>query len=730
MPSRSSTERIHHLVGDFTTVASKRISDKQIDAAIQTLQELAYNLWWSWNPSAQQIFQELSPFFWEHSNHNPVEVMHWVSGYELRGRLQDPALFEHVSDVCKRFRSYMTQKRTWAAKHAPSLKKAPVAYFSAEFGLHESLRIYSGGLGILSGDHAKSASDLGLPFVGVSLFYRQGYFNQQISADGWQQELYPTYDPLKLPLTLVRDKKGNPVICEVQIGSAIVAFRAWVVNVGRVKVYLLDTNLPQNDDRSREITAHVYGGDQTTRISQEIVLGIGGVRLLRALGIMPSVFHMNEGHSAFLTLELLREQLVAGKPLDKAEAFVRQHCVFTTHTPVPAGHDRFTRDLMAGALQKFTDSLGLSLDHVMGYGRIRPQDINETFCMTVLALKLSRAANGVSHLHGKTSVEMWKELFKDWQKKDDPIGAITNGVHINGWASPTASQWWSRQLGERWHEHICDGAYWKKVVDPKKISDQDLWALRTTLRRELVEFARKRLREQHLRHGGDGFGVYDSILSPEVLTIGFARRFATYKRAPLFFRDLEWAIRILNNRERPVQIIFAGKAHPRDDAGKHFIQEIIHVTKRLDLFGKVVFIEDYDINVARYLVSGADVWLNTPRRPMEACGTSGQKVILHGGVNVSTMDGWWREAFDGKNGWKIGEDATAPTEHEQDDKDAAALRDVLEKEVIPLFYDRGKDGIPHAWLKRVRHSMATLIPQYNTDRMVIEYTKKYYLPHV
>lgn len=705
----------------------KRIADKHIDRLAAELHDLSHNLWWSWNPSAQLIFQELSPFFWEHSNHNPVEVMHWISGAELRGRLQDPEFFKHVSEVTGNFRAYINQKRTWGAKNAAQLKKAPVAYFSAEFGLHESLRIYSGGLGILSGDHAKSASDLGLPFVGISLFYRQGYFSQQISNDGWQQELYPTYDPLKLPLTLVKDKKGNPVICNVQLNGMHVAFQAWAVHVGRVTVYLLDTNLPHNDDRSREITAHVYGGDQTTRIAQEIVLGVGGVRLLREIGIHPSVFHMNEGHSAFLTLELLREQLAAKKPLDKAEQTVRQQCVFTTHTPVPAGHDRFSRDLMNTAFQKYADGMGLSIDQLMAYGRIRPEDINETFCMTVLALKMSRDANGVSQLHGRTSVQMWKDLYPDWTKDEDPIGSITNGVHINGWASPTASQFYSRTLGPKWHEHIRDARYWHKAIESKKVSDADLWALRTSLRRELIEFARKRLREQHLRHGGDGIGVYENLLSPDVLTIGFARRFATYKRAPLFFRDMEWAIRMLNNKEKPVQLIFAGKAHPRDDAGKHFIQEIINMTKRLDMFGKVVFIENYDISVARYLVSGADVWLNTPRRPMEACGTSGEKVILHGGLNVSTMDGWWREAYDGKNGWAVGEDATAPTDHEQDDKDAYSLRTTLETEVVPLFYDRGKDGIPRAWLKRVRHSMATLIPQYNTDRMVVEYARKYYL---
>lgn len=709
-------------------MALKRISDKHIDSLIAQLHELAHNLWWSWHPSAQQIFQELSPFFWEHSNHNAVEVMNWITGAELRGRLQDPGFFAHVEEVCAEFKAYMNQKSTWASKNAPSLKKNPVAYFSAEFGLHESLRIYSGGLGILSGDHAKSASDLGLPFVGISLFYRQGYFSQLISNDGWQQELYPNYDPRKLPLTLVTDKKGNPVICSVEINGYEVAFQAWAIHVGRVKVYLLDTDLPQNDDKSREITAHVYGGDQTTRIAQEIVLGIGGVRLLRALGVQPSVFHMNEGHSAFLTLELLREQMAAKKSLEKAEEFVKQHCFFTTHTPVPAGHDRFSRDLINTAFRRFSEVSGFGIEQLMRYGRIRPEDINETFCMTVLALKMSRDANGVSELHGKTSVQMWKDLYKGWNKKEDPIGAITNGVHINGWASPTASQFWTRTLGPKWRDHIRDASFWKKSVESNKISDADLWALRTTLRRELVEYARKRLREQHLRHGGNGIGMYENILSPDVLTIGFARRFATYKRAPLFFRDLDWAIRMLNNKEKPVQIIFAGKAHPRDDAGKHFIQEIINMTKRLDMFGKVVFLENYDINVARFLVSGSDVWLNTPRRPMEACGTSGEKVLLHGGLNVSTMDGWWREAYDGKNGWQVGEDSTAPTEHEQDDKDAYSLRTIIETEVIPLFYNRGKDGIPHQWLKRVRHSIASLIPEYNTDRMVIDYTKKYYIP--
>jgi starch phosphorylase len=707
-------------------MALKRISDKQIEKLAQELHDLAYNLWHSWNPSAQRVFKELSPFFWEDSNHNAVEVMSWISGQEMKGRLQNPEFFERVNNVCRSFHTYMKEKNTWATRNVPWLKNAPVAYFSAEFGLHESLRIYSGGLGILAGDHAKSASDLGIPLVGISLFYRQGYFRQQISREGWQQEMYPTFDPLRLPLRHVKDKRGNTVICSVQIGSTNVDFQTWAIEVGRVKVYLLDTNLPQNGQFFRDLSAHVYGGDQNNRIGQEILLGIGGVRLLRKLGIQPSVFHMNEGHSAFLTFELLREQLQAKKPLTEAESYVKTHCVFTTHTPVPAGHDRFDRGLMDGNLSSFAATMGMSIEDMMRYGRVHPENTSDPFTMTVLALKMCRSANGVSELHGRISQEMWNDLYPGVQASKVPIGSVTNGVHITGWTSPTASQFWSNHLGPKWIDKFRDAKYWRDSLKSKKISDDELWSFRTALRRELVEFARKRLREQNLRYSPDDIGIFDSVLSPDVLTIGFARRFATYKRAPLLFRDLGWAIRVLSQKERPVQIIFAGKAHPRDDAGKHFIQEVINFTKRVDLFGRVVFIEDYDINVARYLVSGSDIWLNTPRRPMEACGTSGMKVMMHGGLNLSTMDGWWREAYDGNNGWKIGEDTTSSSDQLQDDLDAASLRAVLENQVIPLFYERGKDGIPHQWLKRVRHAMASLIPVFNTDRMVAEYTKKYY----
>lgn len=707
-------------------MTTTKVSDKSVAAAVEDLRSLAYNLWWSWNPEGQQLFRELSPYVWESSNHNPVEVLHWVSPHELRVRLQNQAFYGRVRKVSGDLHDYMSEKRTWAAKTGRSGPGAAIAYFSAEFGLHESLRIYSGGLGILAGDHAKSASDLGLPLSGITLFYRQGYFQQQISGDGWQQERYPGYDPARLPITPVTDAKGKRVTCAVEIGDDTVRLQAWSIRVGRIMLYLLDTDLQENDQKYRELTAHVYGGDQWTRIAQEIVLGIGGVRMLRAIGVRPATFHMNEGHSAFLTLELLSRQLAAGDSVEEAAKFVQSHCVFTTHTPVPAGHDRFDAGLMDGAFRAFMKTAGLTLDQLMRFGREHPDNGGEPFTMTVLALRFCRSANGVSELHGRVSRQMWQSLYPGTAVARVPIGHVTNGIHTAGWTLPTASEFWTTRLGPRWRERLREPRFWHDALSPKTVSDEELWALRMALRRELVEFARKRLREQGLRYGNNDMGAFDHLLSPDVLTIGFARRFATYKRAPLFFRDFEWAFRALNNRETPLQLVFAGKAHPRDDAGKSFIQEIVNISRRGDLFGKVVFIEDYDINVARYLVAGSDVWLNTPRRPMEASGTSGMKIAIHGGLHLSTMDGWWREAYDGHNGWKIGEDTTASTDQMQDDIDGASLRAVLEQEIIPLFYDRGKDGIPHRWLKKIRHAMATLIPAYNTERMVVEYAEKYY----
>ena len=692
---------------------------------VEGLHTVSKNLWWTWQPEAQFIFRELSPRLWEQTNHNPSALMADISSNELKARLGDSDFAQRTAAVLNDFDRYMNEKKTWATTHAKGLK-GPVAYFSAEFGLHESVRIYSGGLGILAGDHTKSTSDLGVPFVGISLFYREGYFQQRISVDGWQQELYVPVDLHRQPAVLVTDKNGNAITCDVRIGFSTVKFVARKISVGRSTIFLLDTNLSENEERFRDITAHVYGGDATTRIAQEIVLGIGGVRMLRAIGIKPSVYHMNEGHSAFLTLELLREEIEKGVSKDQAIQRVVKRCIFTTHTPVPAGHDRFSRDLMTFVFDQKVGAYGMTIDELMKFGGEHPDNPNDPLCMTVLALKMSRAANGVSKLHGQVSREMWKSLFPDKKAADVPIGSVTNGIHVGSWMHERTNYFWKRHLGADWKEHFLEPKYWQKAVDPKVVSDEALWSLRYTLRRKLIEFARYRLHEQHARYG-NGASVYHTVLNPDALTICFARRFATYKRAPLIFTHFEKILTAFNNPDRPVQIIFAGKAHPRDDEGKKFIQKIIEITKHPNLFGKVVFIENYDMNVARYLISGADVWLNNPRRPLEASGTSGQKIAINGGLNCSIMDGWWREGYNGQNGWSIGGDEQPADPQVQDTQDSEYLYTLLSKQIIPEFYDRNANDIPVKWMKRIRNAVATLVPEYNTHRMVAEYVTKYYL---
>ena len=692
---------------------------------MEGLSVLSKNLWWAWNTNAQTIFRELSPQLWEKTNHNAPWLMADISEMEILARLGDEGFAKRVSDVLMEFDVYMNDKKTWASSASKGLKN-PIAYFSAEFGLHESVRIYSGGLGILAGDHTKSASDLGIPFYGVSLFYREGYFEQRISVDGWQNEQYLQVDMKRQPTELVTDKNGGAIVCSVQIGFSKVNFVARRLRVGRSTILLLDTNLPENEERYRDITAHVYGGDSTTRIAQEIILGIGGVRMLRAMGIKPSVYHMNEGHSAFLTLELLREQIAKGISKEHAMEFVKKECMFTTHTPVPAGHDRFSNDLMKFVFDQHVEHYGMTMDELIHFGREHADNPNDIFCMTVLAMKMSRTANGVSELHGAVSREMWKPLYPSAKKVDAvPIGFVTNGIHVESWVCEKTKTFWNEKLGHDWNKHFLEPKYWEKAVDPKNISDEELWALRYSLRRQLIEFARLRLREQHSRYG-NGTAAYETILNPDALTICFARRFATYKRAPLIFTHFEKILHVFNTLEQPVQVIFAGKAHPRDDEGKKFIQRIIEITKHPNLFGKVIFLENYDMNLARYLVSGADVWLNNPRRPLEASGTSGQKVSINGGMNCSIMDGWWREGYDGHNGWSIGGDEQPADAHVQDTQDSQFLYEVLSEKIIPEFYDRDTNGLPHKWIKRMRRAIATLVPQYNTHRMVAEYVKKYY----
>ena len=703
------------------------LSAAVLTGLIAGLNRLARNLYWTWSQEAQDLFNELSPRGWQNLYHNPVAVLHEVSEYELRVRLQDHAFAERVRLVLDRFEGFLKSERTWGRENAPNLLQNPVAYFSAEFGFHESLPIAAGGLGVLAGDHTKSASDLGLGFVGISLFYREGYFMQSINHENWQTEYYAPLDPKNLPIEPVLTPAGEPVIGSLTIAGSDVQFRAWRVNVGRCPVYLLDTNLPDNEPQFRDLTMRVYGGDNTTRIMQEMVLGVGGVRLLRLLGVEPSTWHMNEGHAAFLTLELTREKMAAGLSFDAAAAAVKKECLFTTHTPVEAGHDRFPSELVGYAASKFERRLKLSNRQFMALGRVDPKNEEEPFCMTVLALRMSRAANGVSELHGQVSRKMWQELYPDKTEAEVPIGHVTNGVHLLSWMKGPTRRFWKRAGGANWEESVNTAEFWERVEDPEFVSDEELWALRYNLRREMIEFCRRRLllQGQRLTHGD--YITYDALLNPDALTIGFARRFATYKRAPLIFDRFDEIVELTRDRRRPIQFVFAGKAHPRDDAGKRFIQRIIHLSKFTELKGHLVFIENYDIHVARQMVSGCDVWLNNPRRPLEASGTSGEKCGSHGCLNLSIMDGWWREAYDGANGFAIGPDSQPDSVEEQDRVDSLNLYQTLTEQVIPCFFDRDGNGIPRRWVKMMRHAIATLAPQYNTWRMVQEYTRKYYL---
>jgi len=715
------------------------------------LNQLARNLWWTWNQEAQEVFQSLSPRGWQNLYHNAVAVLHEVSAYEPRVRLQDRAFAQRVLAVRINFHAYLYEKKTWGREHAPALVEHPVAYFSAEFGFHETLPIAAGGLGVLAGDHAKSASDLGLGFVGISLFYREGYFMQTINQDNWQSEYYTLLTPKNLPIEPVLDAKGDPLVCSVEIAMNQVYFHAWRVNVGRCPVYLLDTNRPENEQLYRDLTLRVYGGDSTTRIMQEILLGIGGVRLLRALGVQPSVFHMNEGHAAFLVFELIREKIAEGKSFEELLAATKHECIFTTHTPVEAGHDRFSRDLVNYALHKIQKQLKLSLDGLMALGRLDPKNQSEPFCMTVLALKASRGANGVSELHGRVSRQMWHCLYPDKAVEDVPIGHITNGVHLLGWMKGPVRRFWRRKLtgtdsapedtlvtgdtttfsrrrtSDNWEQIVNDPVFWERMADPDFIADEELWALRYKLRRELLEFCRRRLLIQGQRLTQGDFIAFDHLLNPDALTIGFARRFATYKRAPLIFKKFENIVKLVNDRQRPLQFIFAGKAHPRDEDGKRFIQHIIHLSKYSELKGHLVFIENYDVHVARQMASGCDVWLNNPRRPLEASGTSGMKASCHGCLNFSILDGWWREGYDGTNGFAIGDDSHPDSVEEQDRCDSENLYKTLTEEVIPCFFNRDAHGIPRQWIQKIRRAMVTLVPQFNTWRMVKEYTTKYYV---
>ncbi len=699
---------------------------------IIALRELSKNLWWSWDTEAKQIFEELSPLLWERNNHNPVELLRQISDDELIAR-SDSKFGEKIDRVHSRFTAYLNEKNTWAANNTPELVKNPVAYFSAEFGIHESVRIYSGGLGVLAGDHLKSASDLGINFIGITLFYREGYFRQHLNHDGWQIEDYPLQHPENLPVEKVTRPDGKDLIISVNIAQSEVFAQIWKLKVGRATLYLLDTNISANESHYRDICCRVYGGDQNMRINQEILLGIGGAKLLDRLNIKPTVYHMNEGHSAFLTLELLAKELSEGSSENEAIEKVRSRCVFTTHTPVPAGHDRFSRDMMHYTFDKYLSNIGMKFDDMMRLGSEDKEDTHGLFTMTVLALNLSRSANGVSKLHGEVSRNMWQHLYPEKTVAKVPIGHITNGVHASTWTCGYTEQFW-KQFTDSIDEMTLSREATEAVL--AIISDEELWSLRYNLKRHLIDFIDRYLANQ-LFHQHQHIGLFQNdyyalqagtnTFSPDVLTIGFARRFATYKRAPLVFRDLDRLDRIINHPIRPMQIVFAGKAHPHDDAGKDYIRQIVEHARRPQFAGKVIFLENYNLGIAKRMVSGVDVWLNTPVRPMEASGTSGEKTVLHGGLNFSVLDGWWPEAYNGENGFSIGNGESFENHEEQDRFDAEKVYTTLENQIVPTFYDRNENNIPVKWIKKIRNAIATIAPEYNTHRMVRDYATRYYV---
>ena len=611
--------------------------------------------------------------------------------------------------------------------HCGNLNRRPVAYFSAEFGMHESLPIYSGGLGILSGDHLKSASDLGVPLIGIGLLYQQGYFNQSLNKDGWQQENYVNLNTSNLPLQPLLAANGEPLLIRIDTRSGLLSARVWLAQVGRIRLLLLDSNVECNTAQDCELTSRLYGGDDRLRIRQELLLGIGGARVLQALNIIPGVLHLNEGHSAFAILEEARGVMEYDQiPFHRALRRVTLRTVFTTHTPVAAGHDRFHPDLVEDSLGIFRESLGLSHDDFMALGRINPYDRSEPFCMTVLALKSSSWANGVSAIHGTVSRLMWHPLWPQRPEAEVPIGHITNGVHVLSWLAPPMYQLFETRLGQDWPTRMVHPDIWEKITE---IDDGEMWETHQSLKMRLIRFVRRRLQSQAERLGHrDTLKQIDQFLDPDVLTIGCARRFATYKRGDLILSQAERLAKLVEDTKRPIQIIFAGKAHPRDDEGKRLLQRIAQYSYSSASRNRVVFVENYDYNLARHLVQGVDVWLNNPRRPLEACGTSGQKVVLNGGLNLSVLDGWWNEAYDGRNGFAIGYGGMHNDPNVQYQRDADYLYETLENEVIPLYYERDASGIPHLWVQRMKHAMQSIGWRFSADRMVIDYVQRFYLP--
>ena len=699
----------------------------KLPSKLESLRRLAYNLCFSWRGEIRDLFQRIDPWLWTDSGHNPVIMLGLVSQERLEELSNDQGFMAQLDRVTQDFDRYLSQPRIQAIDYSPEVSLR-VAYFSAEFGLSGCLPIYSGGLGILAGDHLKSASDLNVPLVGMGLLYQEGYFSQYLSSDGWQMETYPINDFSNIPVKLVRNKEGRPLKVSVELKGENVEILIWRIDVGRVPLYLLDTNLPANSPEFRRTTAQLYGGDREMRIRQEIVLGIGGVRALKALGIEPTVIHMNEGHSAFSALErinILRKE--KGLSFDEAREIVIATTVFTTHTPVPAGNDVFDPDLIRRYFEEYAKDLGINFRVLLGYGRLDPRDEGEKFGMSTLALRLSSHANGVSRLHGKVSRSIWQKIWHNHPDEDVPIDHITNGIHVPTWISREMASLLSRYLGPDWAEDPDNERVWEQI---ERIPNTELWRSHERCRDHLVAFARRLLAEQLKSRGVDPAEIQSAgdVLTPDAMTIGFARRFATYKRATLIFRDPDRLDRILNNPQHPVQIIISGKAHPQDNEGKEFIKAIIHLTRQERFRRRIVFLEDYNFHVAHVMVSGCDLWLNTPRRPLEACGTSGMKALANGSLNLSVLDGWWDEGYHSAFGWALGHGEIYRDFSAQDDIESQALYNLLEEEVVPLFYQRRHDDIPKGWVKKMKAGLRHLVPIFNSHRMVQDYTDRFYLP--
>lgn len=689
---------------------------------------LARNLWWSWHPECDQLFRDIDPIRWRQLDHNPIALLREFTPERLAARAGELVLHSRINYAHRRMQEYLTASNTWGAGAAGVLGAQPVAYFSAEFGIHESIPIYSGGLGVLAGDHIKSASGLGVPLVAVGLYYSHGYFRQYLDEDGYQREDYLETQIENLPIEPAIGVDGSPITVTIETRGGELRAKVWLMRVGRVRLYLLDCNVEENQPEDRELTSRLYGGDHRTRIRQELVLGVGGVRALRAAGISPGVYHLNEGHSAFGPLEVIRERMHDhGLSFDDAARETARCTVFTTHTPVPAGHDRFDPALVEEHLGPLRDSLGIDQPALLGLGRVEPDNVEEPFCMTVIGMKLSRYANAVSNLHGVISRRMWAPLWPDRAEDEVPIGHITNGVHIPSWLAGQMAQLYDKHFPAGWKSRMASPEIWQAIhsVDPG-----ELWETHNALKNYLLSFVRRRVSRQ-CRRRGESDAVIEAarnVLDPRVLTIGFGRRFATYKRANLLFSDLDRVIEMLSNTDRPVQLIYAGKSHPKDEPGKQFIREIANLRHHPAFQGRVAFVEDYDINVCRHLIQGVDVWLNNPRRPLEASGTSGQKVVLNGGLNCSILDGWWAEAYNGANGFAIGDGRSHTDDAITDARDALALYEALEQQVIPTFYDRDADGLPSRWIQLMMNSISTLAWRFSSHRMVADYTLEGYVP--